>query len=154
MAQNRVDVAPSATERVLGRMPLFLDGKGGSVGVGFGGRVWGFGGGEGKIRPPLQLLSMMKKETEETKQAGKKKATRKGTWGVILPAYHTPHQRAEKTRVGRQQVRGHDARLDAVGGYAGAVVAVVDPARVDDGGDFRVPVAFPRDRFLSVSFAC
>lgn len=115
------------------------------MGVGLGGGFGGLGG-RGKDSPSL-AAAMVKKETEETKQTGKKKRRESERGGVILPVHHTPHDRTEKTRVGRQQVRGHDARLDAVGGYAGAVVAVVDPARVDDGGDFRVPVAFPRDRF-------
>ena len=62
---------------------------------------------------------------------------------VYVPAYHMPHNTAEEAGVRALQGRRHDAGVDAVSRYALAVKAVVQGARVGDGGDFGVAVTFP-----------
>lgn len=50
---------------------------------------------------------------------------------------------ADEGRVGGLEVRGDDAGVEGVGCYAEGGEASVEGAGVEEGGDFRVAVAFP-----------
>ena len=60
-----------------------------------------------------------------------------------VPIDRVLQNNAKEATVSALQVRGHDAWVHAVGRDALAAEAVVQGARVDDGGDFGVAVAFP-----------